>query len=76
MRARAIGMPVERRLVVIYTIGASYAGVAGALLAQTTQFVSLDVLAFERSADALLILVFGGVGTLYGGLSARLLFKR
>jgi branched-chain amino acid transport system permease protein len=74
-RARAIGIPVERRLVVIYTIGAAYAGIAGALLAQTTQFVSLDVLSFERSADALLILVFGGVGTLYGALIGAIVFK-
>jgi branched-chain amino acid transport system permease protein len=74
-RARAIGIPVERRLVVIYTVGAAYAGIAGALLAQTTQFVSLDVLSFERSADALLILVFGGVGTLYGALIGAIAFK-
>jgi branched-chain amino acid transport system permease protein len=75
MRARTIGIPVERRLVVIYTIGAAYAGIAGALLAQTTQFVSLDVLSFEKSADALLIVVFGGVGTLYGALIGSIVFK-
>jgi branched-chain amino acid transport system permease protein len=75
IRARAIGIPVERRLVVIYTIGAAYAGIAGALLAQTTQFVSLDVLSFEKSADALLIVVFGGVGTLYGALIGSIAFK-
>jgi branched-chain amino acid transport system permease protein len=75
MRARTIGIPVERRLVVIYTIGAAYAGIAGALLAQTTQFVSLDVLSFEKSADALLIVVFGGVGTLYGALVGSIAFK-
>jgi branched-chain amino acid transport system permease protein len=75
LRARTIGIPVERRLVVIYTIGAAYAGIAGALLAQTTQFVSLDVLSFEKSADALLIVVFGGVGTLYGALIGSIVFK-
>jgi branched-chain amino acid transport system permease protein len=48
---------------------------AGALLAQTTQFVSLDVLAFHRSADVLLVLVIGGVGYLYGGLIGAVLFK-
>jgi branched-chain amino acid transport system permease protein len=45
------------------------------LLAQTTQFVSLDVLSFEKSADALLIVVFGGVGTLYGALVGSIAFK-
>jgi branched-chain amino acid transport system permease protein len=75
LRARAIGIPVNRRLVAIYTLSAAYAGVAGALLAQTTQFVSLDVLAFHRSADVLLVLVIGGVGYLYGGLIGAVVFK-
>lgn len=75
LRARAIGIPVDRRLVSIYTLAAAYAGAAGALLAQTTQFVSLDVLAFHRSADVLLVLVIGGVGYLYGGLIGAVLFK-
>jgi branched-chain amino acid transport system permease protein len=75
LRAAAIGIPVHRRLVAIYTIAAAYAGAAGALLAQTTQFVSLDVLAFDRSADVLLVLVIGGTGYLYGGMIGALLFK-
>jgi len=75
LRARAVGIPVNRRLVAIYTLGAAYAGIAGALLAQTTQFVSLDVVAFHRSADVLLVLVIGGVGYLYGGLIGAILFK-
>jgi branched-chain amino acid transport system permease protein len=75
LRARAIGIPVNRRLVTVYTLSAAYAGAAGALLAQTTQFVSLDVLAFHRSADVLLVLVIGGVGYLYGGLIGAVVFK-
>ncbi|MET0346000.1 MAG: branched-chain amino acid ABC transporter permease, partial [Casimicrobiaceae bacterium] len=75
LRAAALGIPVRRRLVAIYTIAAAYAGVAGALLAQTTQYVSLDVLAFDRSADVLLVLVIGGTGWLYGGLVGALVFK-
>ena len=75
LRARAVGIPVNRRLVAIYTLAAAYAGVAGALLAQTTQFVSLDVLAFHRSADVMLVLVIGGVGYLYGGLIGAIVFK-
>jgi branched-chain amino acid transport system permease protein len=75
LRARAIGIPVKWRLVAIYTLAGAYAGVAGGLLAQTTQFVSLDVLEFHRSADLLLILVIGGTGYLYGGLIGAVLFK-
>jgi branched-chain amino acid transport system permease protein len=75
LRARSIGISVNGRIVAIYTLSAAYAGVAGALLAQTTQFVSLDVLEFHRSADALLVLVLGGVGYLYGGLIGAFVFK-
>jgi branched-chain amino acid transport system permease protein len=75
LRARAIGIPVTRRLVMIHAIAAIYAAIAGVLLAQTTQFVSLDVLALHRSADVLLVLVIGGTGYLYGGLIGALAFK-
>ena len=47
---------------------------AGALLAQTNAFVSLDVLSFQRSADLLLILILGGAGHLYGGLLGAIVF--
>ena len=75
LRAMAIGIPVVPRLVTVYTIAAGVAGAAGALLAQTTGFASLDVLAFDRSADVLLMLVIGGVGWLYGGVAGALVFK-
>ncbi|MDE2578715.1 MAG: branched-chain amino acid ABC transporter permease [Hyphomicrobiales bacterium] len=75
LRARAIGVPVDARLRAIYTLAAAYAGVAGALLAQTTAQVSLDVLEFHRSADTLLIVVLGGVGTLYGAVVGAAAFK-
>lgn len=75
LRTRAIGMPVNGRLVLIYTIAAFYAGVAGGLVAQTTQFASPDYVAFHRSADALLMLVFGGAGHLYGGLIGSVIFR-
>lgn len=73
-RMPALGTPVNRRLSAIYTIGAAYAGVAGALLAQTTQFVAVDVLAFSRSAELLLMLVLGGSGSLYGALIGTSVF--
>ncbi|MEW5422211.1 branched-chain amino acid ABC transporter permease [Amorphus sp. 3PC139-8] len=74
-RATAVGVAGNRRLIAIYTIAAVYAGIAGGLLAQTAQFVSLDVLAFQRSADGLLVLVIGGTGYLYGGLIGAVVFK-
>lgn len=75
LRAAAIGIPVNRRLVAIYTLAAFYAGVAGALYTQTTALASLDVFAFERSADLLLVLIIGGAGYLYGGLIGAVVFR-
>ncbi len=62
LRAMAIGISVGSRLSVVYTIAAGMAGAAGALLAQTTGFASLDVFEFHRSADVMLMLVVGGTG--------------
>ncbi len=75
LRAAAVGVPVNRRLIAIYSISAFYAGVAGALFTQTTALASLDVFAFERSADLLLVLVIGGGGYLYGGIIGAVVFK-
>ncbi len=47
---------------------------AGGLLAQTTQFVALDVLSFQRSAELLVILILGGTGRLYGGILGAVIF--
>ena len=49
--------------------------IAGALLAQTTCFASLDVFDFHRSAEVLLVLVIGGTGYLYGGIFGAIIFK-
>ncbi|NEW96053.1 branched-chain amino acid ABC transporter permease [Rhodopseudomonas sp. BR0G17] len=75
LRASAVGIPVNARLVAIYTFAAFYAGIAGALFTQTTQLASLDVFSFERSADLILVLVLGGTGYLYGGLIGAVVFK-
>lgn len=75
LRAAAIGIPVNRRLIAIYTLAAFYAGIAGALFTQTTAIASLDVFAFERSADLMLVLVIGGTGYLYGGLIGAAIFR-
>ncbi len=65
-RMHAIGAPVAGRLLIAYAIGAAMAGIAGGLLAQTTQFVGQSVLSFERSGEIVVMLVFGGIGRIYG----------
>ena len=73
-RMPAIGADVPRRLTAIFTLAAAVAGVAGALLAQTTQFVGIDSLGFPRSAELLIMLVLGGTGRLYGALIGAAVF--
>jgi branched-chain amino acid transport system permease protein len=68
LRAGALGIDTSLRIIAVYTVAAAYAGAAGALLAQTTQIVSLDLFDFHRSADVMLMLIIGGAGYLYGGL--------
>jgi branched-chain amino acid transport system permease protein len=67
LRAGALGISTPRRIFAIYTLAAAYAGVAGALLAETTAIASLDLFDFHRSADVMLMLIIGGGGYLYGG---------
>jgi branched-chain amino acid transport system permease protein len=67
-RMGLIGTPVLRQLVWVYIISGFMAGVAGALSTQTTKFVGLAVLSLDTSVSALVMLVLGGVGRLYGGL--------
>ena len=73
-RMPAIGAPVRSQIRTIYTIGAMIAGLAGALLAQTTQTVSLEALGFQRSADVVVMLIIGGAGRLYGGLVGAIVY--
>lgn len=73
-RMQAIGAPVARRRLVIYTISAALAGASGALIAQTTSFVGLTSLSLERSGNALIMLIIGGVGRLYGAFIGVPLF--
>lgn len=73
-RMPAIGAATRAHIRTIYTIAAVIAGVAGALLAQTTETVSLEALGFQRSADVLVMLILGGTGRLYGGLVGAIVY--
>jgi branched-chain amino acid transport system permease protein len=73
-RMPAIGAPRRAHIRKIYTISTAIAGMAGAVVTQTTSTVSLETLSFERSADVLVMLVLGGAGRLYGGLVGAAVF--
>jgi branched-chain amino acid transport system permease protein len=73
-RMHAIGAPNQKHLRKVFTIAAAMAGVAGALLTQTTQTCSLETLNFQRSADVLVMLILGGVGRLYGAIAGAIIY--
>jgi len=74
VRMPAIGAPSESHIRTVYTMSAVMAGIAGALIAQTTSTVSLEALSFDRSADVLVMLILGGTGRLYGGLVGSIIY--
>jgi branched-chain amino acid transport system permease protein len=74
VRMPAIGAPSRTHIRTIYTIAAVMAGIAGALIAETTETVSLETLSFERSADVLVMLILGGTGRLYGGIVGSIIY--
>lgn len=67
-RMQFIGGSVINKLRVAYVLGGAIAGLAGAISAQTTKFAGLDSLSVDRSIDALVMLILGGTGRLYGAL--------
>ena len=73
-RMHAIGSPVHRRLVTVYTIAAAIAGVAGALFTQTNAFVTLAVFDFDNSAKVMVMLILGGTGRLYGAFLGAVVY--
>lgn len=73
-RMPALGVSVDRRLEAAFAISAAIAGIAGALMAQTTQFVGVDAVSTPRSVEFLIMLALGGVGRLYGGMIGAAVF--
>ncbi len=73
-RMHAIGSPVHRRLVTVYTIAAAIAGVAGALFTQTNAYVTLTVFDFDNSAKVMVMLILGGTGRLYGAFVGAVVY--
>ena len=73
-RMAALGTPVFRRLLAMYTIAGALAGAAGALSAQTNAIVGVDSFGFALSAELLVMLILGGAGRLHGALIGAVVF--
>jgi branched-chain amino acid transport system permease protein len=73
-RMTALGCSVYRHLVITYTIGGFFAGIAGALSAQTAGVVGLNSFGFLLSAEALVMVVLGGTLRLSGAVVGTIVF--
>jgi branched-chain amino acid transport system permease protein len=74
-RMHAVGAMVTRHRAMAYTLSGVVAGMAGAMLAQTSNFASLDMLGFERSADVVVMTALGGTGSIPGVILGASLFS-
>src|SRR5262249_34049323 len=67
-RMRAVGFPTFRYRLAAFVIAGAWCGLAGALLANHTDFVSPAMMYWTRSGDLIVMVVFGGMGSLFGPL--------
>ncbi|HVZ54381.1 MAG TPA: branched-chain amino acid ABC transporter permease [Pseudolabrys sp.] len=65
-RMRAIGFPTYRYKLVCFVIAGTMCGLAGALIANNTDFVSPAMMYWTRSGDLIIMVVLGGMGTVIG----------
>ena len=68
-RLAALGVPTTRYKLTAFVIAGALAGLAGALAANQTEFVGPSMLHWTRSGELLVIVILGGMGTLYGALA-------
>jgi branched-chain amino acid transport system permease protein len=73
-RMRAIGFPTLRYKLVCFVIAGAMCGLAGALLANHTNFISPALMHWTRSGDLVVMVVLGGLGTLFGPLIGAVTF--
>jgi branched-chain amino acid transport system permease protein len=67
-RLGTIGFDVYRFQLVAYVIAGMLGGLSGFLLANATEFVSPAYMSWQRSGELLIMVIFGGMGTLNGAI--------
>ena len=73
-RMQAIGFPATRYRLVCFVIAGTMCGLAGALLANNTDFVSPAVMFWTRSGDLMVMVILGGMGTLFGPVVGAIVY--
>jgi branched-chain amino acid transport system permease protein len=73
-RMQAIGFPATRYRLVCFVIAGTLCGLAGALLANNTDFVSPAVMYWTRSGDLMVMVILGGMGSLFGPVLGAIVY--
>ena len=73
-RMQAIGFPAKRYQLVCFVIAGTMCGLAGALLANNTDFISPAVMYWTRSGDLMVMVILGGMGSLFGPVIGAILY--
>jgi len=73
-RMQAIGFPASRYRLVCFVIAGTMCGLAGALLANNTDFVSPAAMYWTRSGDLMVMVILGGMGSLFGPMIGAIVY--
>jgi branched-chain amino acid transport system permease protein len=73
-RMQAIGFPANRYRLVCFVIAGTLCGLAGALLANNTDFISPAVMYWTRSGDLMVMVILGGMGSLFGPVIGAIVY--
>jgi branched-chain amino acid transport system permease protein len=68
LRARSLGLPVNRLMTELMTVSAAFASLAGVLWVYSKGVVSPDVLEMQKSLEVILMVLLGGIESLWGAL--------
>lgn len=75
-RARALGYPVDRYKLLAFVLSAGLSGLAGGLYAISHGFASLQEVNWTTSGKVVIMVVLGGIGTLWGpGLGSLIMVQ-
>ncbi|MDZ4254950.1 MAG: branched-chain amino acid ABC transporter permease [Sulfuritalea sp.] len=73
-RMRALGFPVFRYQLASFTLSGALAGIAGYLAAMQYGFVNPEILSWHQSGAVLMMVILGGMGSLYGAVIGSFAF--
>ena len=74
LRMTALGFPVFRYRLAAFTLSGAFGGLAGILLANEGAYISPAMMSWVKSGDLIVIVVLGGMGTLFGPLYGTIAF--